>query len=547
MKRGYIRVGERHVHFRRAGSGPAVMLLHASPVSSAMFREQIEVFSRDFDAIAIDTPGYGLSTPLDHPQPEIADFADAVVETLDAFGIDRCILYGRHTGASIAVEAGRRHPDRVALALCDGYPVFTPGESERYLNRYLVPVEPVWDGGHLSFWWLRYRDQHVFWPWDIQDTAHRADTDLPDVDFLHRGFVQIMMAGDGYRTAYSAAFRHDSIAALQEVRAPVMLTARPGDSLYAAFPDTPPLHEKRELPRDAIEAAHVEVAIMKAVSGASPVTREPVCRWPDVRDGARWMSPAGSGALHLRVFGTPDGRRPLVAIAPFPGGFGEVESEFAAIGAHWPVVAVEAPGQSDSETGDPGSVETAACWIAAALARLGCPVGGVLGWEGSSALALELGASSGETVFLVDPPAVSAEKRAEFLKCYTVDLSPHIDGRHVPAAWTLVRDERLWSPFYDRRRAAALPRSEGLEAGRLHARVVDLLKQPEMLTAAFVRLWTYPLAETLARRADSTIVFATLEDRFAPLCVEGVERRSLADRTALGPAIREALSRQGGA
>ena len=102
MKRGYIRVGKRYVHYRRAGHGAPVVLLHASPVSSAMFLEQLEVYARHFDAIAIDTPGYGLSTPLDHPAPEVADFADAVVETLDALGIDRCILYGRHTGASIA-------------------------------------------------------------------------------------------------------------------------------------------------------------------------------------------------------------------------------------------------------------------------------------------------------------------------------------------------------------------------------------------------------------------------------------------------------------
>lgn len=542
MRRGYLRIGDRHVHYRRTGQGPAVILLHASPVSGAMFLEQLAVFGRHFDAIAIDTPGYGLSTPLDHPKPEIADYADAVVETMDALGLDRAILYGRHTGASIAVETARRHSSRVALALCDGYPVFTPGESERYLTQYLVPVEPQWDGSHLTFWWLRYRDQHVFWPWDLQETAYRADTDLPDVDFLHRGFTQIMMAGDGYRTAYAAAFRHDSIPALQETRAPVMLTARPGDSLYAAFATVPELHPKLELPRDTIEAAHAEVAIMQTVS-ASTAPEPTAPSWRDAQPDGRFMLPCGDGMLHARLFGTPDGRPPLVVVAPLPGGIGGIENSLAEIARTWPVLAVEAPGQADSETGDPGSIVTSAAWIRQALDAFGCPLRAVLGWEGSAALALEIAAATGATAFLVDPPAVLPALRSEFLDRYTADLTPHVDGRHVPIAWNLVRDERLWAPFYERVRSAALPSVSGLDAALLHRKAVDLFKQPAMLAPALAQLWRYPLAERLAEPQADTIVFAMPQDRFAGLCVDGLSRRSVDGFTSLGAVVAETLSR----
>ncbi|MDN2580486.1 alpha/beta hydrolase [Aquibium sp. ELW1220] len=541
MRRGYLRIGDRHVHYRRTGQGPAVILLHASPVSGAMFLEQLEVFGRHFDAIAIDTPGYGLSTPLDHQKPEIADYADAVVETLDALGLDRAILYGRHTGASIAVETARRHPSRVALALCDGYPVFTPGESERYLTQYLVPVEPQWDGSHLAFWWLRYRDQHVFWPWDLQQTAYRADTDLPDVDFLHRGFTQIMMAGDGYRTAYAAAFRHDSIPALQETRAPVMLTARPGDSLYGAFATVPELHPKRELPRDTIEAAHAEVAIMQTVS-ASVAPAEPAPAWADAQTDGRYMLPCGQGTLHARLFGTPNGRPPLVVVAPLPGGIGGIEDHLAEIARSWPVLAVEAPGQADSETGDPGSIETSAAWIRQALDAFGCPIRAVLGWEGSAALALEIAAASGASAFLFDPPAIPPALRDAFLDRYTADLTPHVDGRHVPVAWSLLRDERLWAPFYHRVRSAALPAVVGLDATLLHRKAVDLFKQPAMLAPSYRQLWSYPLAERLAERRDGTIVLAMPHDRFAGLCVEGIARRAVADFAGLGALVAKTLS-----
>ena len=396
----------------------------------------------------------------------------------------------------------------------------------------------------MSFWWLRYRDQHVFWPWDIQDSDHRADADLPDVDFLHRGFTQIMMAGDGYRTAYAAAFRHDSIAALQETKAPVMLTARPGDSLYEAFADTPPLHEKRELPRDTIMAAQAEVSIMKQVHGLADVQTPRAEKWQNAVAGTRAMLAAGAGSLHVRVFGAPDGRAPIIAIAPLPGGFGMVEKAFDEIGRFWPVLAIEAPGQSDSETGDPGSIETSATWIGQALRDYDCPVHCVLGWEGSSAIAVEIGAASDAPVFLVDPPAVVSDVREKFAEAYTADLTPHVDGRHVPVAWSLARDERLWSPFYDRTRDAMLPATSGLEPELLHAHVVDLLKQPSMVSRAFAQLWQYPLAETLMQRSAMTTTFATPQDRFTRLCIDSIVRCEIPDRYGIGAVISDRLAQK---
>src|SRR6266568_2915859 len=118
----FVTVGARRVHYTRAGSGPAVVLLHESPCSARSLDIPQGVVARQFTAIAPDTPGFGLSDPLLLAQPEIADFADALAETLTALGIAQTAVYGRHTGASIAVEFARRHPDRCSVAVADGYP-----------------------------------------------------------------------------------------------------------------------------------------------------------------------------------------------------------------------------------------------------------------------------------------------------------------------------------------------------------------------------------------------------------------------------------------
>src|SRR5512147_2264507 len=95
VRRGYVDVPFGQVHYRVAGYGPPVVLLHDSPRSSAMHEELISALADEFTAIAIDTPGYGRSSPLPaEPRPEIPDYAAALGAALDALGIGRCVVYG---------------------------------------------------------------------------------------------------------------------------------------------------------------------------------------------------------------------------------------------------------------------------------------------------------------------------------------------------------------------------------------------------------------------------------------------------------------------
>ncbi|MEQ9444839.1 MAG: alpha/beta hydrolase, partial [Rhodospirillaceae bacterium] len=64
IRKGFVNVGNGQVHYRAAGSGPPVILLHDSPRSSVLHIPLVEHFSDRFTAIAIDTPGYGNSTAL---------------------------------------------------------------------------------------------------------------------------------------------------------------------------------------------------------------------------------------------------------------------------------------------------------------------------------------------------------------------------------------------------------------------------------------------------------------------------------------------------
>lgn len=162
IRRKFVRIGARHVHYRIAGNGPALVLLHQSPQNSRMWLEMIERFADRYTVIAPDTPGFGFSDPLDIESPAIDDFARATLEFADALGLPRFALFGMHTGGLIGMHLAWIAPERVAALVVDGYALFNDAERARYTDDYLPPFVPAWDGSHLRWLWARMREQTYF-------------------------------------------------------------------------------------------------------------------------------------------------------------------------------------------------------------------------------------------------------------------------------------------------------------------------------------------------------------------------------------------------
>jgi len=95
------------------GEGEPVVLIHGLGATKGSFLPTIAGLAPSFQVIAVDLPGFGDSwKPLDAPyHPPF--FAAALVELLDALGIERAHLVGNSMGGRIALEMGLRHPARV--------------------------------------------------------------------------------------------------------------------------------------------------------------------------------------------------------------------------------------------------------------------------------------------------------------------------------------------------------------------------------------------------------------------------------------------------
>ena len=101
------------------GAGLPVVLLHAFPLSAAMWVEQREALRGSYRVLAPDLRGFGAS-PAGDDEPSLDLLADDVAGLLDDRGIEQAVLAGLSMGGYVAMAFARRHPARLrGLVLAD--------------------------------------------------------------------------------------------------------------------------------------------------------------------------------------------------------------------------------------------------------------------------------------------------------------------------------------------------------------------------------------------------------------------------------------------
>ena len=98
--------------YQTIGNRSPLVLLHAFPLSSKMWKEEIRGFSNSVRVIAPDLPGFGGS--VNEKASSIAEMAKAVAALLDHLKIPGPVfMAGLSMGGYVAFEFLRQFPDRV--------------------------------------------------------------------------------------------------------------------------------------------------------------------------------------------------------------------------------------------------------------------------------------------------------------------------------------------------------------------------------------------------------------------------------------------------
>jgi pimeloyl-ACP methyl ester carboxylesterase len=122
----YIDTGELRQHAVIGGDGPPLLLIHGWPQTWYQWRLVMPTLARDFQVVAVDQRGIGLSDKPDDGY-DTGTLANDLVALMDVLGHQRYALVGFDTGMPIAYALAADHPDRVERLVVGE--AFLPGLS----------------------------------------------------------------------------------------------------------------------------------------------------------------------------------------------------------------------------------------------------------------------------------------------------------------------------------------------------------------------------------------------------------------------------------
>ena len=528
IQRRFVTVGGRQVHYLRAGSGPAVVLEHPSPMASQLFLPLLQSLSDRYTVIVPDRPGAGLSDPLDLEQPTIADYAEALEAALDAIGVGAMVLYGMSTGSMVSLELTLREPERIEALVLENLPVATAEEQGEQLEQYspAALIKPEWDGSHLVRSWNFARGVWAFWPWFRREVPTRRDINMPPPHAVQEMMMGATAPGPASGRIYDAVWHYSTevlprLHELEKTQVPTTIVGREDDVCFATLGRLPALDssitvralERRHPPRwpTFFWSVEVEEIIRDAQpSGATPPDRSTI----PLRDGmTRCFVDAPGGQMLVRQGGAGDART-LILLHSCPGsGPGSsraLEPLMRPLAQSRPVAAIDLAGLGDSDAADGAdpSMSQYARSLTIVLDGLGLDVVDVYGRGFGALVAVELAARNPERVgdLVLDClPLYTPEEREDLLANFPVDdFTPRIDGAHVVAAWTYVRDATLWWPPHNRTREGIIwvnPPPPQV----VHDDVLDLFRARD-LGAGIRVMCTYPVRDRLGLIAARTLL-----------------------------------------
>lgn len=192
--------GGRDVSVLTLGRGPDVVLVHGLGGTKSSFFETAAALAAGGHRVhALDLPGFGASSkPLRAPYTG-PWFATAVLDAMDALGVERAGLAGNSMGGRVAIEAALAAPERVT-----GVALLCPAVA--FVNRTFHPLVSVLrpELGLLPHGIPRTLVARQFW--SLFGDREAIDAALADV------------VVDGFRRTYaSAGARHAFLASARNL------------------------------------------------------------------------------------------------------------------------------------------------------------------------------------------------------------------------------------------------------------------------------------------------------------------------------------------
>lgn len=532
LKRHYVTVGDRQLHYRRAGSGPPLIALHRLPRTSEDLTPFIQEASKSFTVIAPDMAGYGNSFALSDTPDSFDPFCQDLSSLLAALGLDCALFYGEQAGAALALSFAHKMPQKVAaLAAWD---LDLPGALDLppSAKAPLPAFVPKWDGSHLAWLWAMLREQTAFHPWHTPALNTRVDADMPSAMELHRRTVQFLSGGvhgRGYEIGYGAARTFNAQEVLQAVSRPALVVARDrhdGQDPWRGV-ETVSQHLVKSTAGEHETGEGQALTFLKdqmfegRVESSPSVKPIPGVLWHDYAD-------VDGGQIHFHCNGDAE-TLPLLIQHDAASSIGTVEPITRSLVDHRTVYAFDMPGSGNSDRIIPEhDIEVAAYAhvLKQALDKVGLAEIDFYGMWGGGFVGLELSLNFPTQVRRLVMSNVfehTGDEQTDMLANYTPDVSPVWHGGHLLQCWHQMRDQGIYYPWFKRVRAGVIWREPFLDTDMVHERVCSLLKAGNMYQTAYKSHFGYPTYRRLRESQVPTLLATSTWDPNNPHTLAAAE------------------------
>lgn len=241
----------RSVRFQDSGRGEPLLLLHAFPLSAALWRPQLASVPDGWRIIAPDLRGFGGSarhvvdrgTRIEVPARSMDDYARDALALLDWLSIDRAVVGGLSMGGYVTFALCRLQPARVrALVLADTRAEADTDEGRRNREAMLASLEASGPSAVAD----------AMMPKMLAPSTGR---DQPQVARFVRDLIETADAAAIADAIRCLMTRPDSTTSLSALRVPVQLIVGREDALTPVA-----LHESMQ--------SHVPDAALTVIEGA---------------------------------------------------------------------------------------------------------------------------------------------------------------------------------------------------------------------------------------------------------------------------------------
>lgn len=201
-----------------AGTGPAVLFLHAFPLNLRMWDAQARALQATHQVVRFDARGFG-GTPPGDGLLTMERIADDAVALLDHLGISQAVVCGLSMGGYAAFALARRHPTRLAgLVLADTRTAADSADAKRNRSAQADTVRKEGPAGIVD----------GFLQKAVGDTTRK---ERPDVVARVREMILAAPSRGVVDALAGLAARADSTPTLREIKVPTLVVCGTEDAL----------------------------------------------------------------------------------------------------------------------------------------------------------------------------------------------------------------------------------------------------------------------------------------------------------------------------